>query len=115
MALSIEDLGEIDKVIGRWCLARVLPQLKGLIDYDYEVDDQAVSIFEVRPVWRGEPGEVSRQPIARFRYVKYTGFWKIFWMRSSGKWQSYEPLFEVNGLDDALMVIETDTHGCFFG
>ena len=115
MALSIEHIGEIDQVVGDWCLARVPAHLKQSVDYDYEIDGQAVTILEVRPAWRGTPGEVTRQPIARFRFVKVTGFWKIFWMRASGKWHAYEPMFEVNDLVDALDVIETDHYGCFFG
>ena len=115
MALSIEDIGEIDQVVGQWCLNRVPPQLKKSVDYDYEIDGQAVTFIEVRPAWKGSPGEVTRRPIARFRFVKVTGQWKIYWMRSSGKWQSYEPMLEAAELDDALMVLETDQYGCFFG
>ena len=115
MALSIEDIGEIDQVVGQWCLNRVPPQLKKSVDYDYEIDGQAVSILEVRPAWKGSPGEVTRRPIAKFRFVKVTGQWQIYWMRSSGKWQSYEPMFATAELDDALMVIESDHYGCFFG
>lgn len=47
MTFSIEQLGEIDKVIGQWCLARVPPELKSQIDHDYEIDGQAVTLFEV--------------------------------------------------------------------
>jgi hypothetical protein len=75
--LSIEDIGEIDQVVGQWCLARVPAHLKQSVDYDYEIDGQAVTILEVRPAWRGTPGEVTRRPIAKFRFVKVTGFWKI--------------------------------------
>ena len=76
MALSIEHIGEIDQVVGDWCLARVPAHLKQSVDYDYEIDGQAVTILEVRPAWRGTPGEVTRRPIARFRFVKVTGFGK---------------------------------------
>ena len=49
MAFSNEELGEIDSIISEWCLNKVPVQLKSKIDYDYEIDGQAVSIFEVRP------------------------------------------------------------------
>ena len=87
MALSIEDIGVIDQVVGQWCLNCVPPQLKKSVDYDYEIDGQAVTIIEVRPAWKGSPGEVTRRPITKFRFVKVTGQWQIYWMRSSGKWQ----------------------------
>lgn len=115
MALSIKDIGEIDQVVGQWCLNRVPPHLKTSVDYDYKIDGQAVTIIEVRPAWQGAPGEVTRQPMAKFRFVIATEQWQIYWMRSSGKWQSYEPMSEATKLNDALMVIETDQYGCFFG
>jgi hypothetical protein len=53
MALSIKDIGEIDQVVGQWCLNRVPPHLKTSVDYDYEIDGQAVTIIEVRPPGKG--------------------------------------------------------------
>ena len=78
MTLSIEDIGEIDQVVSQWCLTRVPAHLKQSINYDNEIDGQAVTILEVRPAWRGAPGDVTRTPIARIRLAKVTGFWKIF-------------------------------------
>ena len=40
MTFSIEQLGEIDNVVGKWCVARVPPELKSQIDHDYEIDGQ---------------------------------------------------------------------------
>ena len=62
MAFSIEQLGEIDSVIGQWCVLRVPSKLKKQIDHDYEVDGQSVTLLEVRPLWRGPAGEFTRSP-----------------------------------------------------
>ena len=115
MPLSIEQLGEVDNVIGHWCLARVQPEIKSQLDYDYEVDGQAVTVFEVRPLWRGKPGEILRNPFARMRYVKVRASWQIYWMRASGKWQSYEPDPTARDLKAALAIITRDEYRCFFG
>jgi hypothetical protein len=115
MTLSIESEVEIDNLVGSWCLARVEPHLKHSIDFDYEISGQAVTIYEVRPVWRGPPGDKSRLPIARLRFVKTIGRWKLFWLRANGKWISYEPVQEVKTLKEGLLVIESDRYGCFFG
>ena len=59
MTFSIEQLGEIDKVIGQWCVARVPPELKSQIDHDYEIDGQAVrglKLDEAVGKMRGEVG-----------------------------------------------------------
>lgn len=115
MAFSNDELGEIDHIISEWCLAKVPVHLKSQIDYDYEIDGQAVTLFEVRPVWRGQPGEINRHPVARFRYVKSSELWNIYWMRQNGKWHSYKPASAQCSLEDALHTVETDGYGCFFG
>ena len=115
MALSNEELGNIDSVVGEWCLFLTPPEIKKRIDYDYEIEGQAVTIFEVRPDYRGKSGQLSRNPFVKFRYVKTTTMWHIYWMRASGKWQAYEPHPVVRNLKEALKVVDTDKYGCFFG
>lgn len=115
MTFSTEELGVIDNIIGQWCLTRVPPKLKSKIDHDYEVDGQAVTLFEVRPVWRGPPGESTRNPFVRLRQAKSTGIWKIYWRRQTGKWELYAPAPTAKNLTVALAIVEADQHGCFFG
>ena len=115
MAFSIEEIGRIDHLVGNWCIQRVPPELKSKIDHDYKIVCQAVIILEVRPLWQGNPGEVTRSPFAKFRYLKTGNFWQIYWMRASGKWQSYEPDPVARDLKSALKIIESDRYGCFFG
>ncbi len=55
MALNIEDIGEIDQVIGHWCLSRVPPHFKKSVDYDYEIDGQTLTIVKVRSARQGSP------------------------------------------------------------
>ena len=115
MAFSIEQLGEIDSVIGQWCVLRVPPKLKNEIDHDYEVDGQSVTLLEVRPVWRGPAGEFTRSPFVKLRYVKSGAIWKIYWRRQSGKWDLYAPSPSAKKLTVALAIIDADHYGCFFG
>lgn len=115
MTLDINALGQIDAVVGQWCLSKVPLHLKKEIDYDYEVDGQAVSIYEVRPSWRGQPGEKTRLHVAKFRFFKSSNSWKIFWFRQTRKWESYQPAPSAPNLEKCLAIIEADQYGCFFG
>jgi len=115
MAFNIDDLGEIDTIIGQWCLEKVPPHLKKQIDHDYEIDGQSVTICEVRPLFLGKPGQVTRRAFAKFRYVKSSELWHIYWMRQTGKWEPYEPANAACTLEEALDIIELDSYGCFFG
>ncbi len=115
MAFSIEELGKIDHLVGDWCLSRVPPEIKKDLDHDYEIDGQAVTLLEVRPLWRWPQGEFTRRLFAKFRYVKTSDLWQIYWMRASGKWQAYEPDPVARDLVEVLEIIEADRYGCFFG
>jgi hypothetical protein len=79
------------------------------------VDGQAVTLLEVRPMWRGPPGEFTLSPFARFRFVKSSSIWKIYWRRQTGNWDLYKPSPSAKNLTVALAIIEADHYGCFFG
>ena len=115
VSLSIETLAEIDRVVGQWCLNQVPVHIKHEVDYDYEVDGPSVLIFEVRPLWRGQPGEKTCRPFAKFRYFKLRNQWQIYWMRASEKWQIYEPQSTARNLEAAIKIMASDQYGCFFG
>ena len=79
MALPETDVARVR----RWADARNgwLPDRAiGLIRYEVDVDDRAVTILECRPPWREDYGpEWSRFPIARLRYTKVRREWAILW------------------------------------
>ena len=74
MAFSIQEIGRIDHIVGDWCIRRVPPEIKKKLDNDYEIDGQVVTLLEVRPLWQGLPGEFTRTPFAKFRFVKTVAF-----------------------------------------
>jgi len=98
MPLPIETLGEIDNVVGQWCLSKAPVEIKHQVDYDYEVDGQSVVILEVRPLWRGQLGQKTRIAFAKFQFYKSRNYWQIYWMRASRKWEIYEPCSSVGDL-----------------
>lgn len=57
---------------------------------------QSVEIFEIRPVWRGDPGGTREHPVAKATYVKSRGIWRVLWQRADLKWHCYEPKAEVS-------------------
>jgi len=44
----------------------------------FRVSGHSVELFEVRPVWRGAPGEKQEQPFAKATYVRTRGRWRVF-------------------------------------
>lgn len=114
MSFSEFELKRIDKLIGTFCWNRVPERARDQLRYSYRVEGQNVIVSEERNR-RGKQEEWVALDIARFRYVKSTRRWKLYWMRISGKWQLYEPCNEDKNLETLIEAIGKDTYGCFFG
>jgi len=91
------------------------PDIRPELDLGYRIKGQSVEIFEIRPVWRGAPGEKMEHPVAKATYVKSRDIWKVYWQRADLKWHSYVPNAEVPDLVEFLAVVERDEYACFFG
>lgn len=86
------------------------------LDLDFRLENRELTIFEIRSRW-DNPDEKFESDIAKARYIKSRGIWKIFWKRANGNWQTYEPEGEPELTDiiDVLKVIDEDKHGAFWG
>jgi hypothetical protein len=91
--------------------AHIRPKL----DLGSRISGQSVSIFEIRPVWRGPPGERHESAVAKATYVRTRGVWRVFWMRRDLKWHSYDPAPEVRSIEEFVALVAEDQHACFFG
>ncbi|GAB2499823.1 DUF3024 domain-containing protein [Arenimonas alkanexedens] len=91
------------------------PHIRPELDLFYFINGQSVEIGEVRPRWRGSPGELQHRPVAKATYVKTTGRWRIFWKRSDLKWHGYAPAPHVTKVEEFLSLVAQDEFGCFFG
>jgi len=84
------------------------------VDLGYRLQDQTVELFEIRAHWQDSRQRVEG-PVARARYVKSRRCWRVYWHRSNGRWEAYDPLPEVESLEAFLELVEGDPYGCFFG
>lgn len=86
--------------------------IRNELDIVFTIDDQSIEIGEQRPVWRGQPGEMSVLTSAKITYVRSQKKWRLYWMRASEKWELYET---AGTLAEVLEMVRADAHGCFFG
>lgn len=93
---------------------RPRPEIRHQLDIGYSYDKGKFEIFEIRPIWNN-PKEFRNYPFAKIRLVKSKMIWKLYWMRGSGNWMSYEPLPESNNLEELLECIDEDKYHCFKG
>ena len=96
---------------------RIRPETKEVrmkIDYGYNIQNQTVLLFEIRPDWLNH--ETLRQyAFAKATYVKRSRLWKIYWLRGNLKWYPYDPTPTVKSLKKFLEIVEKDDYHCFFG
>lgn len=116
MAFSELETKRLEKAVGAFVeKRRPAAHLRHQLDLAYRIKGQSVEIFEVRPGWRGAPGETMEQPVAKATYVRTTNLWKVFWMRADLKWHAYSPAPQVGTIDRFLTLVAEDKHACFFG
>ncbi len=114
MAFTELELKRIDRSVGELCRLRSLPQFADELRFVYEVEGHVVSVYEERLPWRGD-GDWTRSGIARFRFVRSKGVWRLYWMRSDLRWYLYETDEMPSDLDALVAIVEADEFGAFFG
>lgn len=114
MAFTDIELQKVKKIVGALCSEKTPDHLKDQLRFEYEIENQNVIIYEVRPAWKN-PSEFTRMPLAKLIYVRTENIWKLYWQRASGKWVLYQPKKSSKDLGILVGVIDKDSHGCFFG
>ena len=84
MALTEFDTKRLEEVVGAFVEKhRPPPHIRPELDLTFRINGQSVAIIEVRPRWKGEPGETMEHPVAKATYVKTQELWRVFCMRAS--------------------------------
>lgn len=93
---------------------RPSPEIRSKLDLGYEILDQSVILFEIRPRWRN-PDEIIHIPYAKASFVKSKNLWKVYWIRADRKWYPYDPKLTVKKLQDFLNLVDQDKYHAFKG
>src|SRR5262245_47308053 len=83
---------------------------------EVDIDARAVTILECRPPWRDDLGtEWIRQEIARLRYTKATGTWRLYWPDRNSRFHAYEGLQPTRNIERLLEEVDRDPTCIFWG
>lgn len=116
MAFSEFETKRLKKVVGAFIEKhRPAPHIRSKLDLAFCINGQSIEIFEIRPRWKGAPGETMEHRVAKATYVKTQELWRVFWMRADLKWHSYPPVPRVGSVEEFLALVAEDEHACFFG
>lgn len=108
-------LHQVDSQVKMLVESRRPPEhIRDKLDIGYRIEGLSFEIFELRPRWM-QPGITQEFPVAKATYVKSSGLWKLYWMRSDSKWHRYDLDPGSESLQDVLREIEEDPYCCFWG
>lgn len=114
--MAFDDLEQrrIEGQVGALCKRRSPPHLREELSLQYRISGHEIEVFERRPDWRGS-GPPTESPVAKLRFLRSTGEWRLYWMRADLKWHGYEPLPASFDLEELVREIDEDPNACFFG
>lgn len=116
MAFTELETKRLDKIVGSFIEQHRPPlHVRPKLDLAFRIGAQSVEILEIRPRWRGAPGETMEHPVAKTTYVRTQGLWRVFWMRADLKRHNYLPIPQVGSIEKFLALVAEDKHACFFG
>jgi hypothetical protein len=108
---SLDIIEEMENYVER---NRPEPEIRHKLDLGYRIENQSVFIHSIRPHW-DKPEVIQFYDAAKCTYVQKSNEWKVFWLRASGKWESYPPTPKVKTIGEFVRLVEEDRHFCFFG
>ena len=80
----------------------------------FKLKGHEVLLFTKRPHYKDPTLEIELE-LAKFKFIRTTGLWKLFWYRANGRWQSYEPLSSAKQIEVLVAEVNRDPYGCFWG
>jgi hypothetical protein len=100
----------------RWCRGRVPDRVRDRVRVDCEVAGRDVTIVERhRPSGPHAGPDWSTTPVARLRYLKSRGVWRLYWPGSDERWHEYPDLPFARDVRDLLEEIDGDPTALFWG
>ena len=115
MALDVIKTVDIIELMENY-INKIRPpkNIRDELDISYRIDNQSIILFEIRPLWDDKTKYMTHD-FAKTTYDKKNSIWKIYWLRSNLKWDSYQPKPSVKKLQDFLKILDKDEFGCFKG
>ena len=88
MSFNELELKHIENTVGKMCERRSPIHLRDELRTIFEVKGYDVTVYEERPHWK-DPQKWTKEPLAKFKFIRKDTVWKLYWMRSDMKWHLY--------------------------
>ena len=77
MTFSEIEKIRFEKILKAYCDNKYPADIRNELYLDYEIKDQSIILFTVRPRW-DKPSETMKDMTAKATYVKSTKTWKLY-------------------------------------
>lgn len=114
MLLTAEQQDQIAQTLDAYCDARVPVHVRDKVVLQYRFERNDVLLFEKRPYFR-DPSRWIESVVAKFRYTKSDGLWRLLWPDRNTKWHDYEHLDAMQDFQALLSEVDQDPTGIFWG
>lgn len=114
MAFTDEEIAEYGASAAAFCERRVPLHVQDQFWMGFRIEDQSITLIEFRVHWK-DKSKVMMRPIAKTKFVRTTGEWRIYWLRADLKWHGYAPCPTVEFFKEFLDAVDRDECCCFFG
>jgi len=114
VAIPELELARVRKRLDRFC-DRVPPHARNEISYHWKARGNQITLFERRPAWRGEPGEVTDLSFARFQFDPGAHVWTLKWSDRNGRFHPYDGFEGLRSFDALVDEVDADPTCIFFG
>ena len=97
-----------------WCQEKVPAGVRDKVRIECEASGRDLTILEFHAPM--EPGEEwIGNPVARLRYMKSRGIWRLYWVDSNDRWHQYPEPEWAHDVRDLLAEIDRDPTALFWG
>ena len=104
----------IEKSLASLLKERTSPHVMSGGTVSFRVKGHEVLLFTKRTHYKDPTLEIEFE-LAKFKFVRTTGLWNLFWQRANGRWQGYEPLMASKQFEILVEEVSRDPYGCFWG
>jgi hypothetical protein len=104
----------VEKALAVLLRPRTTPHVMSGGEVGFRIKGHEVLLYTARPHYR-EPDAILEMGVAKFRFVRTTRLWNLYWHRASGKWQGYEPFPASSDFGELVQEVLQDPYGCFWG
>lgn len=114
MGFAEHERKRIEATLRPYCARKSPAHLRDRLRVGFRLEGLSAVLYESRPLFN-DPSRWVETVVAKFRFTKSTGTWRLYWADRNSRWHRFEGAVESRTLDPLLRVVDKDPTGIFWG